>query len=331
MSLTEPVAYPREAATRLGEPVIEARALERSFGSLKALDGVSLTVGRGEIHALLGPNGAGKSTLLRILTGLLTADAGEVRLAGAVIKGTLPRAQKSLIGLVPSGDRSFYLRVSGFENLLFFGRLHGLDRRTARRRALALLDDVGLGDADYPVGKYSHGMQKRLAVARALLVDPPLVFVDEATHDLDPEGATRVQELIRAAVRRGAAVVWTTQRVEEIRGFSHNVTLLDHGTVRFNGTVAQLMAQWRATTYLLHVAGEGDLLATARACLGNRARVEGATDRDPGHLVLGLGDELVLGDAITALTRAGIQVLSCTEETSSIQGAFLHLVRGSGR
>src|SRR5439155_16951566 len=106
---------------------------------------------------------------------------------------------------------------SGLENLVFFGRLHGLRRRAALERAREVLEQVGLQDvATRVVYSYSHSMQKRLSVARSLLTDPEVLFVDEATHDLDPEGALRIRELVSDVAARGAAVVWATQRIEEI-------------------------------------------------------------------------------------------------------------------
>jgi ABC-2 type transport system ATP-binding protein len=163
---------------------VEVRGLVRRFGEREALKGVDLTARTGEIHALLGPNGAGKTTLLRVLTGLVDPSEGSVRILGADGRG---RAARGRVGLVPAGDRSFYLRISGTENLLFFARLHGMRKRAAVARAREVLEDVGLTEAaGRPVGGWSHGMQKRLSVARALLTSPPVLLVDEATHDLDP-------------------------------------------------------------------------------------------------------------------------------------------------
>ncbi len=166
----------------------------------------------GSCTLLLEPNGAGKTTLTRGLCGLVDPDARTVETAGTV-------------GLVPSGDRTFYLRISGLENPIFFGRLHGMRLRAARDRA-QVLDAVGLAEAaNVAVGRYSHGMQKRLSVARTLLANPSVLLVDEATHDLDPEGARRVRSPVGTLAERGTAVLWTTQRVEGIRDFAHAVTL----------------------------------------------------------------------------------------------------------
>ena len=218
-------------ATSSASSAIGVCEVSRRFGERDVLRGVSLRVAAGEIHALLGPNGAGKTTLLRILAGLADATSGTIDMA-------------TRAGLVPSGDRTFYLRISGLENLVFFARMHGLRHAAAKRRALEVLELVGLSDAARrPVGRYSHGMQKRLSFARALLAEPTVLLVDEATHDLDPEGAERIRALTRELATHGAAVLWTTQRIDEIRGFADAVTFLHQGAVRFAGSVTELIAR----------------------------------------------------------------------------------------
>src|SRR3954451_6512961 len=203
-----------------GSPAIDVRGLERRFGEHTAIAGLDLTVGAGEVHALLGPNGAGKTTLLRTLAGLIHPSVGQVRVLGIdARKG--PRALQGRVGLVPASDRSAYQRISGVENLAFFARLHGMRKRVAFERARAVLADVGLSDkADSPVSGWSHGMQQRLSVARALLTDPPVLLIDEATDDLDPIAAATVRTLIAARATAGTTVLWATQRLDELRNFA---------------------------------------------------------------------------------------------------------------
>jgi ABC-2 type transport system ATP-binding protein len=316
----------RTSAGATAVPAIEARGVARSFGAKRALVDVSLAVMPGEIHALLGPNGAGKTTLLRILTGLTGPDSGEVRVLGSTAGELMSRQARRSIGLVPSGDRTVYMRLSGLENLRFFARMHGLTKTEAYDRAWEVLRDVGLDDAaKRPAGIYSHGMQKRLSVARALLMSPPILFVDEATHDLDPEAARRVQELVAAARDRGTAVMWATQRIDEIRGFADRVTVLREGTVRFEGTVPQLMAVTIARRYLVHLRGDGDVGARAHAALAGIGDVAVSGDSDGEHFLIALRDEVVLGRAVAALDAAGLAVLTCREERSEIEAAFMFL------
>ncbi len=304
---------------------IEVASVTKRFGQRAALSGVTLGVEPGQIHALLGPNGAGKTTLLRILSGLVTPDEGSVHL-----NGELPQAARQFLGLVPAGDRSFYLRISALENLVFFGRLHGLRRRDAVTRARAGLEAVGLAAEERkPAGLLSKGMQRRLALARALLCDPAILLVDEATHDLDPEGARRVRGLVAsAAAERSIAVLWTTQRLEEIAGFADRVTLLDVGRTRFCGSVDDLIAHSLVRRYVLTMPTadrDRELVArrAAAAVLGQAEITIVPSDAD--RYVLELRERSVLGEALAALTAAGLPIVACRPDRSEIEEAFLAL------
>jgi ABC-2 type transport system ATP-binding protein len=312
-------------------PVIEARALTRSFGDRAALDAISFSVARGEIHSLLGPNGAGKTTLIRILAGLTMPSEGSVRVLGE----DASRADRSLrarIGLVPSGDRTLYQRLSGLENLAFFGRLHGMGRRKARARAEQVIEYVGLTEAARrPVGTYSHGMQKRLSVARALLTAPPVLLVDEATHDLDPQAASAVRDLVADLAREGAAVVWATQRIDEIRGFADRVTLLGEGRVRFCGSVPALIATTDARSYVLQLrhAVTGDAARRVSRIVSSDWTITRLGEGGSDHYLLNLDGDALLGDAVAALHAAGVSVVSCHRERSEIEEAFVTLSGGT--
>ncbi len=307
------------------------RDVSRRFAATSALQGVSLQVAPGEIRALLGPNGAGKTTLLRILAGLTTPTAGGAEVAGHAVAGG-SRALRSQIGFVPAGDRTLYMRISGLENLIFFGRLYGLGPRQATARAWELLEQVHLLDAArLQVGKYSQGMRKLLSVARALLIEPLVLLLDEATLSLDPEGAQRIRSLVVRAARNGAAVLWATQRIDEIRGFGDTVTLLRTGQVRFSGTVAQLISQAEVRTFLIRVrktAANGELWEPGlREAIGSRGVLTADGSSQPDQYVLSLAEGEVLGDAIAALSAAHFQVLACQPVRPELEAAFLRLTR----
>jgi ABC-2 type transport system ATP-binding protein len=285
------------------------------FGDKTALNQVELTIAPGEIHALLGPNGAGKTTLIRALCGLVTPQLGTVFTSGRV-------------GLVPSGDRSFYLRISALENLIFFARLHGLRLRQARIRAREALDAVGLGDvANRPVGRCSHGMQKRLAVARAVLVSPQVLLVDEATHDLDPEGARRVRDLVSRLADDGTAVLWTTQRVDEVPDFAHSTTMLVQGSVVFSGSPAELAARAASDRYLIQVraiaTGGPPLLAAVQLATGPAAAI--LPTNDAGYFLLVPREVSGLGATVARLVAGGFEVIGCRQAHSEMEAAFLVL------
>jgi ABC-2 type transport system ATP-binding protein len=261
---------------------------------------------------------------------LLLPDSGQVSVAGIDVTAD-PMTARRQIGFFPSADRTFYLRITGLENLVFFGRLYGVRRREAIARARRRMADVGLADAiEQRVGTYSHGMQKRLSMARALLMDPPVLVIDEATDGLDPEGARRVQDLTRSIAEDGTSVIWTTQRLDEIRGFADAVTVLDRGTTTFQGTVEDLMLRSTARAYLLRLRGsEGAALedaAVARAdeAVGERGTLSRAgVDRE--HFRLDLTAEAVLGEVLADLATAGVIVLDCAQQRSELEESFLRL------
>lgn len=329
MSVLASPTPPSARLTPTGDgTAVRVERVTHRFGAATVLDRVSFSVDHGQVHALLGPNGAGKTTLLRVLSGLVEPTEGHVEVAGAVGSQRMKREVRARLGFVPSGSRTFYMRLSGRENLVFFGRLHGLRRAGARQVAGERLDAVGLADhADRQVGIYSHGMQKRLSVARGLLLRPDVLLVDEATHDLDPPGASQIRELISAAARSGTAVLWATQRVEEIRGFADTVTVLQDGGVRFDGAVPTLMATSSARLFLLRLASpDSTTHRTAEQTLSGIATVERSGGGDD-HLLIRVADDALLGDAIAALSSAGVAVAGCTEARSEIERAFFALTR----
>ena len=321
-TLDSPPAEPDVAS------VVRLERVGRRFGDKVALDGVSLSIRPGEVHALLGPNGAGKTTLIRVLAGLAAPTSGTLCLFGE--QDARPRDLNARVGFIPSGDRTFYLRLSGLENLTFFARLHGLRRREATALSRIVLADVGLDEAaNRPVGGWSHGMQKRLSVARALLTDPEVLLVDEATHDLDPEGAQSVRRLVSRLAERGTAVLWATQRVDEIRGFADTVTFLAGGAVRFSGSVERLIAEGRSERYVLRLRGTQPIGPIGRVALqrtvGSAATIFVPRADDPEHVILEPRAGQPLGDAIAALAKAGLTVISCRQERSEVEEAFLAL------
>lgn len=321
----------RPAGSPAGDAVVRLQGVSRRFRDRVALRDVNVEVRAGQVHALLGPNGAGKTTLLRVLTGVVDPDGGEVWTFGARRQGVVDRATRQLIGIIPAGARSFYLRLSGVENLVFFARLYGMRRRDAIERAHKCLAQVGLTDAaDLRVGLYSQGMHKRLSVARALITEPRLLLIDEATHDLDPQGAEQVRSLVREICARGAAAVWATQRLEEVRGFADGVTVLDHGSVVFDGDVPALMALCGTSRHLVQLRNgslpASRLLARARQVLDGCASVTANGDGS-GHYLLSLSSGHTLGQAIAALVAGGIDVLACRDEKPEVESAFLRLVR----
>lgn len=218
--------------------MLRVNELRKSFGSVRALDGVSFHAARGEVLGLLGPNGAGKSTALAICTGLLVPDSGSVELGDA---GS-PRspAARRLIGLAPQ-QIALYEDLTARENLVFLAKIHGVHDPV--RRADELLDMVGLlPRARDRVRTYSGGMQRRLNLAAAIVHDPPVILLDEPTAGVDPQSRSGILELVQRLAAEGRAVIYTTHYMEEAQRLCSRVAIVDHGHVLATGSVSELIA-----------------------------------------------------------------------------------------
>jgi ABC-type multidrug transport system ATPase subunit len=226
------------AVRQLGGHPIAVRSLGRDFGPQHVLMGIDLSVARGEVHGLLGPHGAGKTTLLRLLAGLIGPTSGVAQVLG--VRPGAP-ALRGRVAFVEAGGDAAYQRISGFENLAFAGRLHGMSHREAFRRAEALLLQAGLAAAaQVAVGEWTPGMRRRLDVARALMTEPEVLLIDAPAHELDDAALATARALVAGRAREGAAVVWAARRLDELSGMAESVTLLASGRVRYAGSVQAL-------------------------------------------------------------------------------------------
>jgi ABC-2 type transport system ATP-binding protein len=214
----------------------------------KALNGVDLEVMPGEIFGLLGPNGAGKTTLLKILSGLVLPDTGQARVNGADIAHQEMTVRRA-IGYVTSDERSFYWRLSGRQNLIFFARLFHLPAAQLHDRVDELLRRVDLVEkASEPFSGYSSGMKQRLAIARALLHNPPVLFLDEPTRSLDPVTARHMRDFIRDHLSQdeGKTILLATHNLHEAAALCHRMAILNRGRVQRTGRLEQFRALFAA-------------------------------------------------------------------------------------
>ena len=221
---------------------LSARALRKSYGGLEVVAGVDLAVEAGECFGLLGPNGAGKTTTLRLCLGLTTPDAGEIELLGEPVPGRA-REARGRVGVVPQFD-NLDPDFTTAENLLVFGRYFGMSAREIRARIPALLDFAGLaGRADSRIDTLSGGMKRRLTLARALVNDPEMVFMDEPTTGLDPQARYLMWERLRRLTLERKTLVLTTHFMEEAERLCHRLAIMDHGRIIAVGSPRELVSR----------------------------------------------------------------------------------------
>ncbi|MTD57251.1 ATP-binding cassette domain-containing protein [Amycolatopsis pithecellobii] len=245
------------------DTAVRARALVKTYGQTRALDGVDLDIPAGHVLGLLGPNGAGKTTTVRILTTLLRPDSGEAWVAGhnVLTDRDAVRREIGLSGQYAAVDEN----LTGYENLYMVGRLYGRRRAAARARARELLARFQLEEAaDRPAKGYSGGMRRRLDLAGALVGEPAVVVLDEPTTGLDPAGRLDTWAVIKELAQDGAAVLLTTQYLEEADQLADTIVVIDKGRVIARGTADELKAQTGGERLELVVASAHDLPVTLR-------------------------------------------------------------------
>ncbi|WP_330245593.1 MULTISPECIES: ATP-binding cassette domain-containing protein [unclassified Streptomyces] len=220
-------------------PAIAANGLRKSYGDKVVLDGIDLTVPAGTVFSLLGPNGAGKTTAVKILSTLITADAGEIRVGGHDL-ATDPQAVRATIGVTGQFSAVDGL-ITGEENMLLMADLHHLSRTEGRRTATELLQRFDLVDAaKKPASTYSGGMKRRLDIAMTLVGDPRIIFLDEPTTGLDPRSRHNMWQIIRELVTGGVTVFLTTQYLEEADQLADRIAVLNDGKIAAEGTADEL-------------------------------------------------------------------------------------------
>lgn len=296
---------------------------------VEALRGVSFEVRRGEIFGLLGPNGAGKTTTIKILSTLLLPDGGEAWVDGYHVVREAAKVRE-VIGVSLYSDRGFYWKLSGRENLLYFARLYHISEREAKVRINYLLDLLGLKeDADRLVEEYSTGMKSKLNIARALLHDPPILFLDEPTIGLDPSSARKVRDVILQLRREGKTVLLTTHNMFEADMLCDRVAIISKGRIVDVGTPGELKAkvsEHRVVEVTLAGFEEGLLgkLREAPGVIGVAARI-----RDP---LAGVADVKVvydregsLRDILSPLLADNAKILSVRNLEPSLEDVFVAL------
>jgi ABC-2 type transport system ATP-binding protein len=308
----------------MSSPVIQADALRKDFGQVKALDGLSFQVPAGSVLGLLGPNGSGKTTAVSILSTSLRPDAGRAAVCGldVVADAAAVRAVIGFAGQFAAVDPN----LTGRENLALIGRLSRVGRRQSSARADELLHSFGLTSAAGRLARtYSGGMRRRLDVAAALLHQPPVLFLDEPTTGLDPESRLGLWDSIRDLARSGTTVLLTTQYLDEADALSDQIVIIESGSVADTGTPAQLKSRLGAVVFTLGFTAEQDAAAAqlALAALGYQPERSGA------EIVVRSGSGSgEITRVLRALDRRAPDPARVAVREPTLDDVFLSLIRG---
>jgi ABC-2 type transport system ATP-binding protein len=304
---------------------ILAEGLTKSFGDVHALRGIDLAVPRGTVLGVLGPNGAGKTTAVRILTTLLLPDSGRALVEGRDVVREAA-AVRRLIGL--SGQSAaIQEELTGQENLEIIGRLHHLSWRTARVRAIELLQQFDLVDAaDRPAKNYSGGMQRRLDLAASLVGDPKVLFLDEPTTGLDPRSRLGMWDIIRSLVEGGTTLLLTTQYLDEADELADQIVVIDHGLVIAAGTAEELKSRVGGDV-LEFTVPDRSRISDAVAAVASICDSEPHADKETGVISVGVGgrgsDALI--EAVRGLDAAAVRTQGLALRRPSLDDVFLAL------
>ena len=296
--------------------MIKVENLQKRYGNVIALDGVSFEVSQGETFGLLGPNGAGKTTTIQLLCGLLRPDAGSIRLAGRS-DPTLPEVRLAL-GVVPQ-TLAIYEELSARQNLCFFGKTYGLSGQKLKDRVTTCLDVAGLTQRSTErVSKYSGGMKRRLNMVCSLLHEPTLLLLDEPTVGVDPQSRNLIFDTIEAMKKQGRTIIYTTHYMEEAERLCDRVAILDRGRILDMDSVPNLITKHGGPS---HVEAEfeekpSDLdairsLITSEITPLEETRIRFQTSRPMESLAM--------------LNRSGMRFRSLKVQTADLEDVFLNL------
>ncbi|HET6498870.1 MAG TPA: ABC transporter ATP-binding protein [Coriobacteriia bacterium] len=301
---------------------IEMRALAKSYGKTRALDGVDLSVPEGSVFGFLGPNGAGKTTAIKIITGLARPTSGEARVFGREVTSATNEV-RALIGFLPDVP-GYYPWMTAEEFLRLSGKLFGLGGRVLDTRVSALLEMAGLDGARQRIGGFSRGMKQRLGIAQALINAPRLLLLDEPTSALDPMGRKSVLDMI-AALSGTTTVFFSTHILGDVERVCDRVTILDHGRIVRHASIGELKREGHASRFLIEVERGAEDIETTLA-----AQHWVAECRRDGQLL-----RCVVSDVSAArlsipavVAEARVPLIRMLEEEPTLEDVFVELVGG---
>ncbi len=306
------------------ETVIEAQELTKRYDGVLAVDGLNLTIRKGEIFGLLGPNGSGKTTTILMLLGLTEPSSGSVRVLG-LDPARRPLSVKARVGYMPD-ELGFYDELSAQANLTYIARLNGLPHSEARRRIEEALAHVGLSEvADQPVGTLSHGMRRRLGVADVLIKEPQVIIMDEPTQGLDPEGAREFLRIIRDLKEQGITILLSSHLLYQVQEVCDRVGLYYHGRLVLVGTLTELARQVLGSAYHIRLQADGPQEALTKALQALPGAIK--VSQEDGNQYLVEANTDLRAEAVSAVVRAGGRLMGLAVEVPSLDQVYARYFR----
>ena len=308
------------------QPTIVADHLTKRFGNHQAVSALSFSVTRGRAFGLLGPNGSGKTTTIRLLNGLLTPDSGTVTLFGEQVTARNADALRQLIGV--QTDTNLYDTLSARENLRTWGALYGIDRRSLDSRVDEVLHTFGLASrADSLVGEFSKGMRQKLAIGRAIIHKPELLFLDEPTAGLDPEAAAELIDYLKQMIQTSnTTLVISTHQLAGLETLCDDIGIITKGRLLTGGPVGALLQQeWPGNHYTLNIDGDHN---AARRIVTSLAIADDSASTD---LAFHTDDERTVSEIVAALVHEGIAVRSVIPQRLTIEKLYFTTLEKEAR
>ena len=303
-------------------PAIEARGLVKVFGNNRAVDGIDLVVPTGCIYGLLGPNGAGKTTAINMLATLTKADGGTAKIFGHDVQREA-QIVRQLIGMTGQ-NATVDEKLSATENLVIFALLLGLSRSEARKRAAELLEEFGLTDVSKrTLEKFSGGMRRKLDLAASLIVQPPLIFLDEPTTGLDPRTRVQMWNKIKQLVSSGSTILLTTQYLDEADQLADRIAVIDHGRVVAEGTPNELKSAVGLAALHLQLTDSKDIDETMHI-IQTVLQVK-ASIPEPTLITAPMADPERVTDLLIKLREANIHLTQVSVQEPTLDEVFLAL------
>ncbi|HWR60533.1 MAG TPA: ABC transporter ATP-binding protein [Clostridia bacterium] len=302
--------------------MLKVVSLHKSFGSTKAVDGISFQVDRGEVFGLLGPNGAGKSTAISMISTLIAPAEGEIVFDGRNIIAD-PKAIRQRLGVVPQ-DIALYPTLSGYENLAFWGSMYGLKGAELKKRINEVSKIIGLnGRLKDRVDKYSGGMKRRINIGAALLHRPELLIMDEPTVGIDPQSRNHILDTVLELNRQGMTIIYTSHYMEEVEYLCSRICIMDQGRIIASGTKEELVGLTKGRTRIFLKLDKPD-----EEILGILRRIKGVSEAELVEdevAVSGENVDIILADIIAGVTEHGRRISSIDVRKPDLESVFLHL------